>query len=135
MPEPLQLVSMNHFGRQTRDIEKAKQFYRDVLGFRDIERPPFPSPGAWLYNCGVQLHLIDVDAYSSEPAPRDPINLRENHLAFAVADIECMEQRLKEHGIEYVQALIPERGTPQLFFRDPDGWMIEVGRYDFPIDR
>jgi hypothetical protein len=30
---------------------------------------------------------------------------------------------------------VPDRGTNQLFFRDPEGWMIELGPYPDAIDQ
>lgn len=44
-------------------------------------------------------------------------------------DMEMMEKRLNEMGIEYMKRTInEEEGSPidQLFFKDPDGFMIEI---------
>lgn len=39
-----------------------------------------------------------------------------------------MEKKLKEIGIKYVRAMVQEGGinVEQLFFHDPDGFMIEI---------
>lgn len=44
-------------------------------------------------------------------------------------DMEAMERRLKEMNIKYMKRTINEEaGAPieQLFFNDPDGFMIEI---------
>jgi hypothetical protein len=42
--------------------------------------------------------------------------------------LEVVQRRLKEMGIQYVQRRVEEGGihVDQLFFHDPDGFMIEV---------
>jgi hypothetical protein len=42
--------------------------------------------------------------------------------------MEAMQRRLKELGIRYVQRRVEEGGiyVDQLFFHDPDGFMVEV---------
>jgi catechol 2,3-dioxygenase-like lactoylglutathione lyase family enzyme len=79
-----------------------------------------------LYLAGIQIHLIE-DA--GAPDPPASINTRERHLSFAVPDVDAMEAILKEHGVTYKRSLIPDRGIHQIFFRDPDGHLIEIGKY------
>jgi catechol 2,3-dioxygenase-like lactoylglutathione lyase family enzyme len=124
-------VKLHHVSRQTLKLEETRKFYVDVLGFREISRPPFNFGGAWLYGAGIQIHLIE------EPFTPQSMNLntRENHIAFAVADMEASEAALKAHGVEYRHNVVPERGTNQLFFKDPDGWMIELGPFPKAMDQ
>ncbi len=104
----------------------------DVLGCREITRPAFSFAGSWLYVAGLQFHLIEdlTTALSSAT-----INTRESHIAFHVHDLDAMEQRLQEHGILYRRSKIEDRQIDQIFFRDPDGWMIEIGSDYWAIDR
>jgi hypothetical protein len=46
-----------------------------------------------------------------------------------------MEERLKCLGVPYRRSMIEDRQIHQIFFRDPDGWMIEIGSNYWPIDR
>lgn len=126
MPIPLSLQVLNHVARQTKRLPESIRFYQEVLGFRLISRPAFPFDGAWLYGAGIQIHLI-VDDQSPDPALA--VNTRANHIAFAVEDVDAMEETLREHGILYRRNLIPDRQIHQIFFQDPDGHVIEVGRY------
>jgi catechol 2,3-dioxygenase-like lactoylglutathione lyase family enzyme len=132
MPEPpIQLEVLNHIARTTRDLEASRRFYLDVLGCREISRPAFNFRGAWLYVAGLQFHLIEDPATPDSPAS---INTRESHIAFRVADLDAMELRLQAHKIPYKRSAIQDRKIDQIFFRDPDGWMIEIGRDYWAID-
>jgi glyoxylase I family protein len=126
MPDPLPIQCVHHLGRLTKRLEASRAFYRDVLGFREIERPNFDFPGAWLYNYGVQIHLIVNDAAGD---PTGDIQTRVNHLALYVEDLDRTEQLLLEHGITYRSNYVARTGVKQLFFLDPDGHHIEVATY------
>jgi catechol 2,3-dioxygenase-like lactoylglutathione lyase family enzyme len=123
-------AKLHHVSRQTRRLEETRRFYVDVLGFRVVTRPTLNFAGAWLYGAGIQIHLID------EPfdAPPSTINSKENHIAFKIDDMDAAEASLKEKGIEYKRNIVPERRSDQIFFRDPEGWLIELGSYPNPMD-
>lgn len=125
-PPPLPIVAVNHVGLMTRRLPESRAFYRDVLGFREVSRPNFNFAGAWLYNYGIMIHLID---HASAGDPSGPIDTRTNHLALHSDDLERVERLLEERGIAYRKNMIVDRGIPQIFFRDPDGHHIEVGTY------
>lgn len=125
-PGPIAIQSINHIGRLTRRLEESRAFYRDVLGFREIERPDFNFAGAWLFNYGVQIHLIVNEAAGD---PTGPIETRCDHLALHVDNVEAAISVLKERGIPYRENLVPGRNVRQVFFRDPDGHHIELANY------
>ncbi len=126
MPQSLPVLSVNHMARNTRHLDETRAFYRDLLGFKEIPRPNFNFAGAWLYNYGVQIHLIVDDL---APQAEGEISTRAEHLALQVNDLETAEKLLKEHGIPYRKNHVPERNVTQFFFRDPDGHHIEIGNY------
>jgi glyoxylase I family protein len=124
MSAPLSLRGLHHVARVTKHLEASRAFYREVLGFAEIPRPAFSFGGAWLYNYGLQIHLI-VNADVADSA--GPIQTRDNHLAFETENIESFELGLKERGIAYRVNFQAGTGVKQLFFRDPDGHHVEVG--------
>lgn len=127
MPDPLPIQGVNHISRATTKLEASRRFYRDVLGFREIARPDFDFDGAWLYNYGVQIHLIARGG--TDPASGKEIQTRASHVAFDVSDLEQTRALLEAHGIEYRENHVPKTGVTQLFFHDPDGYHIEVAVY------
>jgi catechol 2,3-dioxygenase-like lactoylglutathione lyase family enzyme len=127
MPE----LHFNHVARRTKNLEASRKFYEDVLGCRIISRPAFSFRGYWMYLAGMQFHLIEDPNTPDAPAA---IDTQQNHVAFSTDDPEAMERRLRDLGIPYRRQIIPDRQIHQLFFLDPDGWMIEVGWDYSPID-
>ncbi len=135
MSHPLPLESVNHIARATRELDKLQEtidFYRDVLGFREIERPGFDFPGAWLYGYGVQIHLI-IDADANPAGGR--LSKRADHVAFHTPDIDAVTRLLTELGIEFVTNTVPTSGITQIFFHDPNGYHIEVATYPPAVEK
>jgi catechol 2,3-dioxygenase-like lactoylglutathione lyase family enzyme len=124
MPDSLPLLGLNHIAVTTSDPERSAAFYRDVLGFEPMERPPFSFRGAWLRRHGLQIHVIEHGEHATEEA----IDTRADHFAFAVSDFDEVERILAAHGIRYHKQ-VNAGGIPQIFFRDPDGHTIEIGIY------
>lgn len=126
MPRPLPIRSVHHIARCTQRLDAMRAFYRDVLGFREIPRPTFSFPGAWLYNYGVQIHLIVNGEAGQQPGE---ISTRAAHVALYVDDVAEVARLLEEHGLPYKSNTVPQTGVTQLFFQDPDGNHIEIGCY------
>jgi glyoxylase I family protein len=128
-PAPLAPGLMNHVALPTSDPERAVRFYCDVLGFTETPRPSFNFRGAWLFRreVGVMIHLIH-DAAFVPPTDR-PINTRQGHLAIRVDDYDRAVAQLREHGVEVVERVLPDYGYRQVFFRDPDGNVLELGEW------
>lgn len=128
MSEPGLFTACHHISREVADVEASLRFYRDLLGFEEIWRPAFSFDGAWLFNYGVQIHLIKGDP----PQRPGEISTRADHVAFHTANLQAVEDRLTEHNIPYRKSVQAHTGTVQLFFHDPDGNHIEVGAYPPP---
>lgn len=73
---PPPLMALNHVSRLCRNLKESKDFYAMVLGFVLIERPhAFDFDGAWLFNYGVGVHLLqakDEDRLPDDPDHLDP---------------------------------------------------------------
>jgi catechol 2,3-dioxygenase-like lactoylglutathione lyase family enzyme len=113
---------IDHINISTDRLAETCAFFRTVLGLTDGFRPPFPFPGAWLYQ-GDQavVHLIEKDRAM---APSSEASL--DHFAFAIDDYEAMEARLKANGIEFRALQTPGTSIRQMFLRDPNGVNIEL---------
>ncbi|KAI3910196.1 hypothetical protein MKW92_011878 [Papaver armeniacum] len=125
----LPLLSLNHVSYLCKSVAKSAKFYQDVLGFVLIRRPSsFQFEGAWLFNYGIGIHLLQCNSINDvQPMPAK-INPKDNHISFQCTDIDLVKKRLREMGMKYETALVEEGGifVDQLFFHDPDGYMIEI---------
>ena len=62
--------SLDHCAIRTTKLQETRDFFVDILGLEDGERPDFPFPGAWLYtDSAAVIHSIGVD-------PDDPSGLQ-----------------------------------------------------------
>jgi catechol 2,3-dioxygenase-like lactoylglutathione lyase family enzyme len=110
------------------DIDRAKSFYIDQLGFRlDADTQPTPAmrvvhltpPGS---GCSLVIGPKVVPAGSDLGASSASLQL-------VVSDIEAARAQLADNGVPVsdVQVLDPRDGGKFLFFADPDGnnWAIQ----------
>ncbi len=105
-------------------LVQLRDFYRDVVGLVDGERPPFNYYGFWLYaGDRAVLHLTaDEDAFAGDQAPRSTFD----HIAFACSGHADTERRLRELGIDFRHSVVPATGRAQIFLHDPAGNGIEL---------
>ncbi|XP_047096070.1 glyoxylase I 4-like [Lolium rigidum] len=128
----LPLASLNHISVVCRSVEESLDFYMNVLGFVPIRRPgSFNFNGAWLFNYGIGIHLLQSEDPKSLHEKTE-INPKDNHISFQCESMVAVERRLKELGISYIQRCVEEGGiyVDQIFFHDPDGFMIEICNCD-----
>ncbi|RYG94718.1 glyoxalase [archaeon] len=121
--EELVVQGFHHFGILVQDVNKAKEFYLNILGLQDEShlRHVLPYPGAFI-KCGVnQIHLMqlpspDKDTIRPEYAGHD------KHIAIAVSNVEAVARRLKRHNIAFNMS---SSGRKALFTRDFDNNALE----------
>ena len=116
-------TAMNHFTILTDNLDRTLTFYGELLDLHPGPRPPFTFPGAWLYARGGSDPILHVIAGKpKEVLVRGVID----HMAFTARDLPGMVAKLEAHGIEYDLRRLPEYGTWQLFFYDPNDAKIEL---------
>ncbi|GLJ42557.1 hypothetical protein SUGI_0882260 [Cryptomeria japonica] len=125
--EPLPLWALNHVSLLCTSVVDSMEFYQKVLGFVPIKRPgTFNFGGAWLFNYGVGIHLVE----SKKPdfPPKKELNPIDNHISFQCEDMSIVERKLQKMSIKYIKRTLEEGGAiiEQTFFHDPDGFMIEI---------
>ncbi|KAL6125232.1 hypothetical protein ACLB2K_073291 [Fragaria x ananassa] len=126
----LPLMALNHVSRLCRNVEESVNFYTKVLGFVNIERPPaFDFDGAWLFNYGVGIHLVQSKDEDRLPH-QNHLDPMDNHISFQCEDMDAMVKKLEELNIEYIKRTVGDDKNgakiDQLFFNDPDGFMVEI---------
>lgn len=128
----LPLSSLNHISLVCKSVEKSLHFYQTVLGFSPVRRPgSFDFDGAWLFNYGIGIHLLQSDNPEGMPEKKK-INPKDNHISFQCESMNMVERKLREMEIDYIKTKVEEGGiyVDQLFFHDPDGFMIEICNCD-----
>ena len=133
----MSLSSLDHCSIRTVKLDATRDFYVDILGMDDGDRPDFPFPGNWLYVDGVAVvHLVGVD-------PDDPSGLQPylggdisaealdgsgafDHIAFRAKEPEILIQRLKDKGYPFRERQVPSMDLFQVFVEDPNGITVEL---------
>lgn len=126
----LQVKAFDHITLVVKDLGASQNFYVNLLGMRQVARPPFSFDGLWFQLGRVQMHLI-LEYEGSAPAgnllPREKRQTRGPHFAFEVEDAEATIGILKQNNISILSGpkLRPD-GYVQVFISDPDGHMVEL---------
>jgi catechol 2,3-dioxygenase-like lactoylglutathione lyase family enzyme len=108
------------------DLPRSARFYQTLFGFtavleadRLIALAVREGQLLLLFQKGGSRHL--------QPGAHDGDG--QLHLAFAIAagDVEHWRTRLQQQGIAIEEDRLWERGGQSLYFRDPDGHLLELG--------
>ena len=123
------LHALNHYTIRAKDLQATRDFYVDVLGLPEGDRPPLGFPGYWLYVGDVPtVHLMgDRGARDAHHPPRQsgPTGLFD-HIAFSCTGLAEMKARLASHHVTFEERVIPRDRQTQLFMSDPDGIGVEL---------
>lgn len=125
-PNPTALVSF----RPVRDLAASRDFYERDLGLALVRDQGAclifrVSPGGYLGVCQAGYDGRD------DPLPHDDRWIE----TIVIDDVEALHRRLLAYGAEVDG---PPRhnarfGITQFFVRDPDGYRVEVQRFDDPL--
>ncbi|KAL1223857.1 Glyoxylase I 4 [Cardamine amara subsp. amara] len=123
-------MALNHVSRLCKDVKKSLEFYTKVLGFVETERPESLNfDGAWLFNYGVGIHLVQAKDQDKLPSDTDHLDPMDNHISFQCEDMEALEQRLKEVNVKYLKRTVSDQkdaAIDQIYFNDPDDFIVEI---------
>jgi catechol 2,3-dioxygenase-like lactoylglutathione lyase family enzyme len=98
--------------------ERARAFYRLVLGFREVEKPKMlqPKGGVWFETGNLQLHLgVDTDFAPATKA----------HVAYLVPTLAAVRERVVNAGFPVIE----DEDLPsyaRFYTSDPFGNRVEV---------
>jgi glyoxylase I family protein len=105
------------------DLEAAQKFYETILGLKRTDRN-LSFAGQWYQIGSIQLHLIVAPERIEDRINQDKWG-RNRHLAFAVADLAAIKQRLQTLDYSFQAS---SSGRAALFVPDPDGNLIELAQ-------
>jgi catechol 2,3-dioxygenase-like lactoylglutathione lyase family enzyme len=140
--------ALHHTGIIVSDLDRAIDFYHDVLGLPFASEPspvfddPALGPGVGVPGASMRLVTFDVGGdtleliqYLTPPSPVDaplPQNaLGSHHVAFQVDDIHAKVAELEGKGVAFHTGVnaIDEgvlAGWRWVYFTDPDGITVEL---------
>ncbi|SEH15906.1 Catechol 2,3-dioxygenase [Natronorubrum sediminis] len=125
----MKLTGIDHFVLTVEDVEATCAFYEDlgaeIVTFGDDRK------ALRFGEQKINLHPIDndVDIVAREPTPGGG-----DCCLVTETPIEDVERRLRERDVEIVMGPVERTGAvgpiTSVYVRDPDGNLIEIGRYD-----
>ncbi len=103
-------------------LVEVKEFYCDVLGLTEGDRPAFSRRGFWLYSEGsAVIHLIE----SSSHFPSEKQGYLD-HVAFNQTGLADFLQSLEHRAVSYKTSYISSLELTQVFLYDPAGVKLEI---------
>tara|TARA_Y100001970_G_C13653306_1_gene564645 strand:+ start:126 stop:506 length:381 start_codon:yes stop_codon:yes gene_type:complete len=120
------LDSLDHITVITKDLNKTKDFYVNILGMNiDHNRPPFKFNGIWLsLNNRAVVHVV----VKPEHIIDENILPTLDHVAFRAKDMKKIKLNLNKNTITYEERVTPDNKISQLFLKDPNGIKIEISQ-------
>ncbi|MFH5831173.1 VOC family protein [Halalkalibaculum sp. DA3122] len=115
---------LNHITIRVNDIERAEEFYGEILGFELVRKM---GKSMAVYQVGEEDTLVLVEAETSyDPNSRD---YRVDHFGFYVdspEEVDEMAEYFKEQEVSILSGPANRKRGRFVFISDPDGNMIEV---------
>jgi catechol 2,3-dioxygenase-like lactoylglutathione lyase family enzyme len=124
----LKLEYLDHVTITSRDPARSVRFYTEVLGL--VRGPEWPGELVML-RCGPTYLAIAAWAEGKPLSPQPPITV--DHFAFRVSAETFARAKIEldAHGIAIDH--VSDHGINQsLYFRDPDGHLVELACYEIP---
>ena len=136
------VTAINHYLVVSKNLERSKKFYQEVLGLELAERPDFGFPGYWLKTGdNICVHL----ASQNPNKIRDTFLLKKHpkgtngsgsvdHIAFLAQNPEEVRNRIQKNKVEMHFRSFPDAKLFQIFLKDPDDVTIELNFLGEVID-
>jgi lactoylglutathione lyase len=124
-PERPPIVGVAHIGLRTDNLQSARKFYHDILGFEEpftMDKPDREGGGLMLTYFKVNDHQY-IEVF---PELKDPKMDRLSHISFETTDAEQLRAYLGSKGVKVPDKLEPMLdGNRGFEVNDPDGHIVE----------
>ena len=122
------ISGVEHIAINARDIEKSKDFYGRLLGFKELNAVDCGEFVIHYFGLpdGARLELFDYHGKSASRL-REESDVGLRHLAFRVQDVAAHEKLLRQAGVTITLPTcdLPDLGARVLLFLDPNGVTLE----------
>jgi catechol 2,3-dioxygenase-like lactoylglutathione lyase family enzyme len=125
-------IRLDHCVIAVSDWEVSNRFYRDVVGAELVEH----GTGRWAYRLGdTQLNVHGPGVDVSTNVARLPVQPGNSDLCLVwPGPVEDAIEHLRQHGVEIETGPVERLGAQghgtSVYFRDPDGSLLEFLSYD-----
>lgn len=118
---------LNHIALYVVDLKTSTDFYKDIVGLDTIPEPFHDGRHTW-FSVGVKSHLHIISGAKEKKAHE-----KNSHLCFSVVSVPDFIKVLEKNKVEYEnwageKMAVTNRvdGVKQIYFKDPDGYWIEI---------
>ena len=123
----IKIQGIDHVAINVRDIDKAVEFYTNVIGLKVTAREPSKPGIEYFLDCGPSLiGIIQAKDFSSTHAFENE-GLGANHFSFRISakDFDLMIENLEKNSVKIEFAKKREKSW-SLYFYDLDGNKLEM---------
>jgi len=123
-------LGLFHLAIKTENLALTRAFWCSQIGLREVPRPDFGYPGAWLA-CPQPGGQAIVHIYAGGPAlgplAQAPTGTAAiDHVSLSCAGYHAYRVRFQAVGLEWREFLVPGTSLWQLFVYDPSGVQLEL---------
>ncbi len=118
---------INHIAIYVYNLEQSTHFYRDVIGLDTIPEPFHDGKHSW-FDIGDNAALHVIEGSHSITA-----HDKNSHLCFSIDELKSFMDKLNKNNIEFESWAAQKQtftirpdGVKQIYFKDPDGYWLEV---------
>lgn len=118
---------LNHIAVYVKDLKASTWFYQHIVQLDTIPEPFHDGKHTW-FSVGPKSHLHLIQGAANITA-----HDKNNHICFSVASVDIFIKQLQHYKIDYEnwtgeKQAVTKRvdGVQQIYFKDPDGYWIEV---------
>jgi lactoylglutathione lyase len=119
--------TLNHIAVYVQNLQASTTFYKNIVHLDTIPEPFHDGKHTW-FAVGPKSHLHLIQGAASITAHE-----KNNHLCFSVAAVKDFIAVLQQNNVEFEnwageKNTVTKRvdGVQQIYFKDPDGYWIEV---------
>lgn len=125
--QPGKNIRINHIALYVTNLATSTAFYRDIVGLDTIPEPFHDGKHTW-FAIGDKAHLHLIQGRRQPPEAE-----KNTHLCFSSGQLDQLIAHLTSKKIAYEDwagkaSSVTKRvdGIRQIYFKDPDGYWIEV---------
>lgn len=123
---------LDHLVLTVGSLDATCEFYCQCLGFERVDNPHGPTA----LHFGQQKFNVHQADHTFDPKARHPTTGSADFCLIAAVPLDDVTSRLTEHGVPLELGPVDRNGAlglmQSIYFRDPDGNLIEVSRYKSP---